>query len=98
MKQTKEEKQLCECIKWARTDHRFEHHKNCPKYNPAKEWEELCSELLEGMKLWASDEDGVHYHAWEAYKKAMFMCKGLIPTIDANGDETFSGLKNSDYV
>lgn len=46
------------------------HHKDCKHYNPIKDATELITRLVRGMEAWASDEDGVHYEAWDAYRDA----------------------------
>lgn len=42
------------------------HHPKCPKGWP-QEARDLIAALVKGMEAWASDEDGVHYRAWDAF-------------------------------
>jgi len=60
---------MCACANWARTGSLLtNHHPDCPQRE--KELQHLLESLVEGMNYWASDEDGVHYKAWDAYKAA----------------------------
>ncbi len=66
----------CNCQLWARDGTELIetfHHKNCEKYDPNPEIRELLLRVLDGIESWASDEDGVHYDCWQAYKDACVM-------------------------
>jgi hypothetical protein len=65
----------CECINWAMEIlwDTNEHHPNCPKYSAVNERIfiiKLLRDLTESMEKWASDEDGIHPDAWDAYVRA----------------------------
>lgn len=65
----------CECANWCDIDHRIRlltgHHANCSHGgSPLNAALALIDDLAKGMESWAADEDGVHYDAWEAYRKA----------------------------
>lgn len=63
----------CECQTWAGSwKLATSHHRNCEKYDPEGDAVSLISGLIDGMNKWASDEDGIHPEAWEAYKRASF--------------------------
>ncbi len=61
------------CKNWCRDGSTpiTEHHKRCPNYNPESDSIILVSELIRGIEAWASDEDGVHPKAWDAYLHAL---------------------------
>ena len=65
----------CECSHWAMEClwDTNEHHPNCVKYSGRNERYfiiKLLHDLVKGMDEWASDEDGIHPEAWDAYKRA----------------------------
>ena len=64
----------CECATWARDNHgstlHLQHHPDCEWYRPEPEIRQLLLRLIEGIELWAADEDGVHPDCWDAYKSA----------------------------
>lgn len=66
--QTNENPMLCECLTWARTEgFAFAHHTRCPQFNLDRAVRALVAPLVRGMEAWASDEDGIHPEAWDAY-------------------------------
>ncbi len=62
----------CECSNWARTGQRFitRHAPTCAHYDPESDAREIIDGLIRGMDAWASDEDGIHPEAWDAYRVA----------------------------
>ena len=62
----------CECKNWARDDILLltKHHPNCPRYNVEQEAKDHIEALLEGITIWANDEDGVHDQCFEAFRSA----------------------------
>ena len=70
------QEQPCECMNWARAErpHGVEtnHHYRCKYYDPVGEAKAIIIRLTQSMELWASDEDGIHHDAWEAYKEGLF--------------------------
>jgi len=68
----------CRCYTWGRDNNGsllfLSHHPRCEKYKPESEVRELLQRLLEGIELWANDEDGVHPDCWDAYVKACHAC------------------------
>lgn len=64
-----------ECCNYGRATGRLltEHHPKCSQYNLELEALKIITALVRGMEYWASDEDGVHYKAWDAYEKAKMM-------------------------
>lgn len=70
----------CECQTWARDGQKFitKHSKMCYYYDPEGDARKLIDDLLDGMNAWASDEDGIHPDAWQAYKRASFAVGRLV--------------------
>jgi hypothetical protein len=64
----------CECKYWARDNVLLltEHHPKCPKYNVEKEAKAHIEALLNGIIIWASDEDGVHDECFDAFRSAAY--------------------------
>jgi hypothetical protein len=62
----------CECVQWARTSGKVftKHHRECTLYDPEGDAREIIAGLLDGMRRWARDEDGVHPEACDAYNRA----------------------------
>jgi hypothetical protein len=64
----------CECMTWARVGVGaclwLKHHPGCQHYRPEPEIRSVLLDLIDGIELWASDEDGVHPACWDAYSKA----------------------------
>lgn len=73
------------CQYWAVTDHHAMnlgngHNPTCPHYVPNVGAVQILTDLVAGIKFWASQEDGVPDEVWEAYKKAVFITEGrLLP-------------------
>ena len=70
--------QECDCNTWCDNDLRYRlltgHHQRCTNAAPILDKAiELIAELAKGMECWASDEDGIHPDAWEAYQKAKIL-------------------------
>lgn len=72
-----ERKIECDCMDQCSMDIRVKlltgHHENCPKnsvWNASQRGLDIIKALVDGMDAWASDEDGIHPEAYEAYKKA----------------------------
>ncbi|MDD5724342.1 MAG: hypothetical protein PHY29_11495 [Syntrophales bacterium] len=66
--------ECCECKNWARENILLltEHHPTCPKYNVEAEAKAHIEALLQGIIIWANDEDGVHYRCFDAYRSAAY--------------------------
>lgn len=77
---------LCECVNWGGSRPLWvTHHANCKHYDPIKDATELITRLVRGMEAWASQEDGVHPDAWDAYHDAKIGI-GERPGINRLGD------------
>ena len=65
----------CECWSWARPASSLltSHHPKCSKYDLEAELVPIIRDLVKGIEVWASDEDGVHYKCWDAYEKAKYL-------------------------
>lgn len=63
----------CSCCNWARTyPSKTEHHPECP-IECSNKWREarpILVAMLEAIRCWAADEDGVHPEACEPYNRA----------------------------
>lgn len=80
---------LCECAHWPRAGNFrlfTKHHIDCEKYNPIAEVREVLTRLIRGMECWASDEDGIHPEAWEAYADAKMMLGENVRCRGCGGD------------
>lgn len=71
----------CDCKDWAVSDMQAlmlgnGHNPNCERFVSGAGAVALLKELVEGIKFWASQEDGVPEELWEAYKKAVFIVSG----------------------
>lgn len=82
----------CECVTWGRSGKAvllyLRHHPNCDKYQPESEVRDLLIRLINGIGLWAQDEDGVHPDCVDAYNDAcdaVGSCRRKIN--EASGDE-----------
>ena len=64
----------CECRYWARDNILLltEHHPKCTKYNPEQECRKHIEALLNGIIVWANDEDGVHDACFDAFRSAAY--------------------------
>lgn len=64
-----EQWQECECKQWARTGQKFWtlHHSSCPKYDPEGDACLVIGKLLQVMRDWGSEEDGIPDFACDAY-------------------------------
>jgi len=64
----------CECKHWARDNILLltEHHPRCQKYNVEQEALAYIKALLEGIIIWANDEDGIHYQCFDAFRNAAY--------------------------
>ena len=63
----------CECENWARTGNQklnTKHHAHCEHYWPEQDAYEIISDLIDGIIVWAADEDGVHENCWNAFQNA----------------------------
>ena len=49
---------------------RMKNHPNCPHYDLAEDATQIINALLDGIVIWAGDEDGVHDAGWNAFKNA----------------------------
>jgi hypothetical protein len=63
---------LCECSNWARIGDVFltKHHPNCDKYDFKEETRKIINDLLDGILVWAGDEDWVHDECFGAFERA----------------------------
>ena len=61
----------CECYNWAGTGQGVvtEHHPRCSHYDPLGDCRKIIIDLLDGMQIWAGDEDGIHPKAWDAFQR-----------------------------
>ena len=70
----------CICSTWARSDTDtgglLNHHETCPDRKRYDGVREFAKRIVAAFDCWASDEDGVHPEAWEAYQEAR-MVAGL---------------------
>lgn len=78
----------CECLSWASDQPMLSmlgngHHQECQHYVPNVGAIELINQLVDGIKWWADQEDGVPDELWEAYKKAVFITRGTMLSDDA---------------
>lgn len=76
----------CQCKEWATDDSATDllgngHHHKCAHFIPTIGAIELLGKLVEGIKWWASQEDGVPEELWDAYAKAVFVTTGTFPSI-----------------
>ena len=64
--------EYCECQNWARDNVMLitQHHPRCPKYSVMQEAMAQIKALLDGMLMWANDEDGIHPHCFDAFRSA----------------------------
>ncbi len=74
----------CECRNWGAELMLSGHHISCPRFDP-KPFILAIHDLLRGMREWASDEDGIHPNAWEAYQKAAVLV-GIPLANEAKGE------------
>jgi hypothetical protein len=81
---TKLPDESCECHTWCTDRHDIMqltgHHINCPTCPPNRDkaWKGLISKLINGIRSWAADEDGVHPDCWEAFRESVFICEGKV--------------------
>lgn len=73
----------CECADWA-GDVRQRmlgngHHERCEHFRPNEGAAALLARLVEGIKWWGSQEDGVPDELWEPYCQAHFIATGKWP-------------------
>lgn len=73
----------CECRTWAGEAMTAMmlgngHHPNCQHYKPHVGAVALLAKLVDGIKWWADQEDGVPEELWDAYAEATFVAKGKI--------------------
>jgi hypothetical protein len=72
------ETEMCKCIGWARDGRDggvglWEHHPNCPRWDPVGDTRRMLTDLVSGIEEWASDEDNeVHPDCWDAYERALY--------------------------
>jgi hypothetical protein len=66
--------EYCECQNWARDNIVLltKHHPKCPKYNVEEEAKAHIEALLNGMIIWANDEDGIHDKCFDAFRSAAY--------------------------
>lgn len=66
------EENNCECKQWNHIDQKFltRHHKHCPHYDPENDAAEIISSLLQTMRAWGAEEDGIPEFAYDVYNKA----------------------------
>lgn len=59
------------CGDWARTVGFITHHApGCPEYDPEGDAAGIIKPLLNGIREWGADEDGVHPALYDAYNRA----------------------------
>lgn len=54
------------------------HNPACPKFVSAVGGIDVIKRLVEGIRWWASQEDGVPEELWDAFKQAVFIVEGKI--------------------
>lgn len=95
-----EESKSCECQTWVRLvmlD--TPHNPSCPKYEPLvveRTTYTLIRDLLQGIRNWASDEDGVHPECCDAYNAAASFI--VQPPLTEDPLDTFDDGKTTDAV
>jgi len=70
---------LCECSEWesfnVMRDIATGHHERCAlRPDDNRFMNELIERLLNGIELWAGEEDGIHNDLWDDYVKAKSWC------------------------
>lgn len=74
----------CSCSEWATDNFAARmlgngHHPKCAAFIPNVEGVLLLKKLVEGIRFWASQEDGVPDELWEAYCRAVIVTEGRSP-------------------
>jgi hypothetical protein len=74
----------CDCRDWASEDIRRRmlgngHHEHCKHFKPGVGAIALLGKLVDGIKWWADQEDGIPEELWDAYSQACFISKGYMP-------------------
>jgi len=73
-KPTPRKEKACDCQEFPRGNDEIrlmlKHHPHCHKYDVEGECRGLLLQLIEGIEVWAREEDGVHDDCWDVYEEA----------------------------